>query len=115
MLEVEGDPDMRGRTVGERREEEGEWAGGGLDGPLERVGKKKKERPATVLGRLEEKVGRAGKRKGGRKGGGPRKLLGRRGCWATGWKRKNGGREVRGGVWEVFFFFLNLFASKLLK
>jgi hypothetical protein len=54
-------------------------------------------------------VGRAGKRKGGRKGGGPCKLLGRRGCWATGWKRKKGGREERGGVWEVFFFFLNLF------
>jgi hypothetical protein len=41
MLEVEGDSDMRGRLVGERRErEKGKWAGGGLDGPLARVEKK---------------------------------------------------------------------------
>jgi hypothetical protein len=113
MLEVEGDPDMRGRTVGERREEEGEWAGGGLDGPLERVGKKKKERPATVLGRLEEKVGRAGKRKGGRKGGGPRKLLGCRGCWATGRKRKKGGSVREEGFGK--FSFLKTFSNSYFK
>jgi hypothetical protein len=46
-------------------------------------------------------------KKGGR-GFGPRELLDRRGCWAAGWKRKKGGREERGGVYE-FSFFSNLF------
>jgi hypothetical protein len=89
---------------GERKK--GKWAGGGLDGPLARVGEKGKA--GGGVGGLEEKVGRAGKRKGGRKGGGPHKLLGRRGCWATGWKRKEGEKREE-GFGKFSFSFLNLF------
>jgi hypothetical protein len=94
---------------GERKK--GKWAGGGLDGPLARVGEKGKA--GGGVGGLEEKVGRAGKRKGGRKGGGPRKLLGCRGCWATGRKRKKGGSVREEGFGK--FSFLKTFSNSYFK
>jgi hypothetical protein len=64
-LEVEGKRDVRGRPGSERGEGEGKVGRGGVGG-------------------LEEKVGRAGKRKEGGREVGRALLLGRRGCWAAG-------------------------------
>jgi hypothetical protein len=69
---------------GER--EKGKWAGGGVGG-------------------LEEKVGRAGKKKGGRIGGGPRIAAGPQGLLGCGLEKKEGRERRERGVWEVFFFF----------
>jgi hypothetical protein len=73
---------------GER--EKGNWAGGGVGG-------------------LKEKVGHAGKKKGGRKGGGPRIAAGPQGLLGCGLEKKEGRERRERGVWEVFFFFSNLF------
>jgi hypothetical protein len=62
-------------------------------------------------------VGHAGKKKGGRKGGGPRIAAGPQGLLGCGLEKKEG-REIRErGVWEVFFFFQTFSNSffKLLK
>jgi hypothetical protein len=51
-----------------------------------------------------------GKGKEGGRGGGPRRLLGRRGCWATAGKERRE-REEREGFWK----FSSLFFSNLLN
>jgi hypothetical protein len=73
---------------GER--EKGKWASGGVGG-------------------LEEKMGRVGKKKGGRKGGGPRIAAGPLGLLGCGLEKKEGRERRERGVWEVFCFFSNLF------
>jgi hypothetical protein len=59
-----------------------------------------------------------GKGKEGGRGGGPRRLLGRRGCWATAGKERRE-REKRGrGLGNFLLFFFQTFSNshfKLLK
>jgi hypothetical protein len=91
-LEVGGEADMRGRPGSERREGgERWWAGGGVGG-------------------LERNVGRAGKRKRGRKGRWAAQAAGPQGLLGHGWKRKKGEREEREGFRKfssLFFTFSN--------
>jgi hypothetical protein len=87
VLEVGGGVDVRDRPGSEREREKGKWAGNGV-------------------GRLEEKVGRSGKKKGERKGGGPRIAAGPQGLLGCGLEKKEG-RERREGFGEFF----NLFNS----
>jgi hypothetical protein len=56
------------------------------------------------VGGLEKNVGRAGKRKRGRKGRWAAQATGPQGLLGHGWKRKKGERR-EGGVLEIFFSF----------
>jgi hypothetical protein len=78
---------------GER--EKGNWAGGGVGG-------------------LKEKVGHAGKKKGGRKGGGPRIAAGPQGLLGCGLEKKEG-RERREGGFGKFSSFFQTFSNSFFK
>jgi hypothetical protein len=65
--------------------------------------------PAAVLVGWKRRWAARGKGKEGGRGGGPRRLLGRRGCWATAGKERRE-KEKRGrGLGNFLLFFLNLF------